>query len=159
MSDHRTLVPAYGGWNQCISVLEQTANVSHLIRISHVIDSEFGSDSTATTESLMTRVIEVESKELTALSGYAHLLIAEQMNSQGFDKVSINRELEKAEALLDYAHLGGRHPWLPRAQRLKRRVNLRDYLKLGITIFSLLTLFIIIGIVYNFIQTSDTSFF
>jgi hypothetical protein len=158
MSETRALVAAYGDWDQCISVLEQTTNVSRLIRISHVIDSEFGSDSTSTTAALMTRVLEVKSKELTALSGYAHLLIAEQMHSQDFDKSSINRELEKAEALLDYAHLGGRHPWLPRAQRLKRRVNLRDYVTLGIAIFSLLMLLLIVGVVYNFIQTSDISF-
>jgi hypothetical protein len=165
MSTDHALVRAYGGWAQCIAVLEQTTKVSQLIRISTVIDSEFG-DGTASsaswlspTHDFMTRAVETNSKELCALSGYAHLLLAEKMHRQNFDKASINRELEKAEALLDFAHLGGRHPWLPRAQRLRRRLNLGDYLRLGGAVISILVLLIAIGGLYRYVRTSDIAFF
>jgi hypothetical protein len=159
MTSSQTLVPGYGGWTQCVALIEQTAKVSQLIRISTVIDSEFGVNATSTTRDLMTQAIEADSKELCALSGYAHLFLAERMHHQGFDKDSVNRELDKAEALLDFARLGGRHPWLPRAQRLRRRLNLVAYLRLGGIFISLLALLLAIGGIYRYARSSDLSFF
>jgi hypothetical protein len=153
------LVPKYGGYSECISVLENEHRISHLLRIADVIDQEFGVSSACDVGTLMPNVLKTDCKLLTIVSGYAHLLVAEHMNEQGFDKPSINREIDKAEALLDYAHLGGNHPWLPRAQWLKRRVNWREYLNLGFTIGKLLCVIVFCGMVYRFFSTSDVGFF
>jgi hypothetical protein len=152
------LIPVYGTYDNCLAVLEQSTRVPQLLRVSDVIDAEFGAHSASTTRALMEQVVQRDSKVLAALSGYAHLLIAERMAEQQFDKDSINREIDKAEALLSYTNLGGRHPWLPRAQRMRRRINLRDYLRLGVTVIELLAVILVAGAVYNLLRTLDFSF-
>jgi hypothetical protein len=153
------LVPTYGGYSDCITVLEREHRIPSLLQIIEVIDSQFGVNPACDADMLMENVVRVNCRPLTVVSGYAHLLAAEHMRDQGFDKTSINREIDKAEALLHHAHLGGNHPWLPRAQSLKRRLNWREYAGLGLAIAKLLAVIVVSGIVYHILNTSDIDFF
>ncbi|KAH0790394.1 hypothetical protein GPJ56_005690 [Histomonas meleagridis] len=107
----------------------------------------------------MDAALKVDNKDLIVLSGYAHLLLAEQMHKQGFDKKSINSQSSKAESLLYYANMGGNHPLLPRAMRLKRRVNWKSYTKLVVSCIALLAIILLVCYLYGYISNLDFDFF
>lgn len=154
-----TLVPKYGTYDQCLAVLEQETRIPKLLRLCDAVDNEMGATSADTTNDLIDRAVATDCKPLTVLSGYAHLLAAEKMKEQGFKVDAINREIDKAEAMLSFANLGGRHPWLPRAQNLKRRVNLKAYVCLGVAVFGLMAVPVVSGIIYQLILSLDMDIF
>ena len=145
------LIKEIGGYDQCVAVVEKEVNIPKLLKISRVIDAEFGVTPMCSADELVREAVKVDSRTLSALSGYSHLLIAERMHEQGFDNRAINREIEKAEAMLSHANLGGGSTWLPRAQKLKRIVNWRSYAGLGLGIVALVALVIAAGLGYRFI--------
>ena len=153
------VLPYLGTIDQCIEVIENETDVKRFHKIIGIIDSNFGVTSDPTTNELMDAAMKVGNRDLIVLSGYAHLLLAEQMYKKGFDKKSINKQLSKAEALLYYANMGGNHPLLPRAMRLKRRVNWKSYTKLVLSCIALLGIILLIGYLYRYISNLDFDFF
>lgn len=150
-----TAAEYFGGLEKCVAVLEQETRVPKFHKMIDVIDNQFDSKSSSDLNVLMRNVQVANDRSLAALSGYAHLLLAEQMYQQKFDKNSINKEIDKATALLDYAHLGGKHPWLPRAMKLKRKINCLDYIKLCSSVILLVIAIIGAGLTYRYIMDSD----
>lgn len=148
------IVPKIGDYNTCVAVLESEKRIPNLMKLCKTIDQQMNASSLCTADQLVDLAANYD-QPLIALSGYGHLLMAEQMRDRGFDVDSINREIDKAEAMLSLAHLGGNHPWLPRAQKLKRIVNLKSYTKLGISILGLLAVILLAGVVYRYICDHD----
>ncbi|KAK8890390.1 hypothetical protein M9Y10_035166 [Tritrichomonas musculus] len=158
-SDNYPIIPSIGTFNQCISIIKKETKIPQFFKYIKIIDNEFGVSQFATTEELMTSVVSKNNKKLTVLSGYAHLLLAEQMKKQDYDLVDINKEISKAEALLDFANLGGNSPLLPRAMKLKRRVNWKSFIDLVISCIIILLIIILIGLIYKFITSNDIDIF
>ena len=144
-----------GNYERCVAVIGNEMNVPKLLKLVRIVDRKLGVTPMCTTDELLARAVEVDSQILSALSGYSHLVTAERMHAQGFDRDAINREIDKAEAMLSHANLGGNSPWLPRAQKLKRKVNLRSYVGLGFAIVALLALLLVAGAAYRFAVDED----
>ena len=153
------IIPSIGNFNQCISIIKKETNIPRFFKYIKIIDAEFGVSRFATTEELMESVVLLNNKELTVLSGYAHLLLAEQLKKQNYDLVDINKEISKAEALLDFANLGGNSPLLPRVMKLKRRVNWKSFTDLVISCVIMLSIIVLIGILYQYMTNNDIDIF
>ena len=142
----------FGGLDKCLQLLENEKRPVKLSKIVNRIDHEFGADSAMDLKSYMDIASQFEDeKTLITLAGYSHLLLAENMVEKKYSKKDINFELDKACALLDLANRGGRHPYLPRAMRLKRKVNCISYTKLVISIVILLFVILIIAALSRFV--------
>ena len=141
--------------DNCVNIIENEKNVLKIMKYIKVIDENFGVTTASTTDDLMRNAIQSENRDLIVLSGYAHLLLAEQMKKQQYDIDDINIEINKAENLLNFANLGGNHPLLPRTMNLKRKVNWKAYIKLAVACFIILLLIIIIGVLYKFIEENE----
>lgn len=159
MLSNQIVIPKIGDFSDCVSVIEKEENISHFIKYIKLIDNQFGVSNNCSTNELMQSAINCENRDLIVLSGYAHLLLAELMTAQSYDVDDINKEINKAEALLDFANLGGNHPLLPRTMKLKRRVNWKSFLGLGISCAVLLILLLVIGFIYRFIIDNDINIF
>ena len=149
------IIPKIGSYNDCIAVVEKESKIPNLLKVLSIIDSQFGVSSVCSTDELIDHALKTNCRQLTALSGYVHLIAAEKMREQGFDTDAMNREVEKAEALLSYANLGQNHPWLSRAKYLRRRVNWKAYGKLVLSVIELAALIIGIGFIARLIRNLD----
>jgi hypothetical protein len=118
-----------------------------------IIDNEMGADSAMGIKEYMKIASNFEKeKNFITFAGYSHLLLAEKMVEKKYSKEDINFELDKAVALLDLANRGGNHPLLPRAMKLKRKINLRSYIKLVISCVSIAGLILLSAGLYRFIM-------
>jgi len=140
-------------------VLEAEDGVPRLVSICRVLDGELGASVACTKDELIDAAVATDCQNLTALSGYAHLVVAERMRARGFDSYAVNREIDKTEAMLSCAKLGGNHPWLPRAQWLKRRVNWREYLGLGAGVTGISVVILVAAALFHVITTLDAGMF
>jgi hypothetical protein len=141
-----------------LEIVQNEHRIPELVRIASNIDEVIGVSGDCDRDTLMSVAVTVNYHPLLALSGFAHLVLAEHMHAEGCDLEPLNREIDKAESLLHYLRLGGNHPWLPRAQWLKRRVNWKDYLMLLLRVFMLLGLILFAAFSYRFFDSHDISF-
>ena len=135
----------YGGIDNCLELLEHEKRPVKLLKLVKVIDKELDSDSSMDLNTYMRNAVKHEDdKTLITLSGYSHLLLAERMYNLKYCKRDINKEIDKSCALLDLANRGGNHPYLPRAVKLKRKVNCASYTRLVLIVIfiSFMILFI-----------------
>lgn len=159
VDNNSVIIPSFGSFNQCISIIQKETKISQFFKYIKIIDAQFGVSRLSTTEELMESVVSVNDKQLTVLSGYAHLLLAEQLKMQNYDLSDINKEISKAEALLDFANLGGNSPLLPRVMKLKRRVNWKSFTDLVISSIVILLIIVLIGMIYQFVSNNDIDLF
>jgi len=143
--DNRIVVPTghkfldkFGGYGGCLAIIEKEKRPIKLLKVIKAIDAEFDAHFSDDLKTLMYKVVKDHDRTLITLAGYAHLLLAESMIGKKFSKEEINLELDKAIAILDVANRGGNHPLLPRAVSLKRRLNLRKYIRFCLTVIAIL---------------------
>lgn len=158
-TNNSIVIPTIGTFSQCISIIKKEKNIPRFFKLIKIIDNEFGVSRFSSTKELMESVVLVNDKELTVLSGYAHLLLAEQLKAQNYDIIEINKEISKAEALLDFANLGGNSTLLPRVMRLKRRVNWKSFSDLVISCILILIIIVFIGLLIQYVNNSDIDIF
>ena len=149
----------YGGIDKCLCLIENEKRPVKLSKIVNAIDHEFGAESSMDLKTYMTIASKYEDeKTLVTLAGYSHLILAERMVEKKYSKRDINFELDKACALLDLANRGGNHPYLPRAMKLKRKINCASYTKLIIAIIIFLIIVLIIAALSRFIIENQEIF-
>ncbi|EAX99843.1 hypothetical protein TVAG_419000 [Trichomonas vaginalis G3] len=155
-------LPKYGGVVACYKALEQEKRPAKIATICSDIDHVFGANPAEDTNSFMRKAVafyeHVGEKQLISLAGYSHFILAEQMAANKFSKVDINKEIDKACALIDMAELGGKNPLLKRAMSLKRRVNFKDYVILIASLIFLALFILFIGWGYRFIVDNSDKF-
>ncbi|OHS98755.1 hypothetical protein TRFO_08770 [Tritrichomonas foetus] len=158
LSMNNTTIEKLGSYNHCVALIEKETKIPNFIKYIKVIDQHFGVTPVSSTDDLMRSAIKSDNRDIIVLSGYAHMLLAEQMYQQNYDIEDINKEISKAEALLDFANLGGNHPLLPRTMKLKRRVNWKSYTKLVLTCIFILIAIILLGLGYRYVDMNDIDF-
>lgn len=164
---HKTQIqeylPKYGGAVACYRLLEKETRPAKIARICSDVDHIFGANPAENVGSFMPKAVEfyeqTQDKQIISLAGFSHLVLAEQMAKNGFAKEDINKEIDKACALIDMAKLGGRNPLLSRAVKLKRRINLKDYVKLGITTVLFACFIILVAYLYRKVMDNSDLFF
>lgn len=155
----RIILPKYGGPEFYVVLLEQEKRPVKLRKLVRIVDNEMGAEFEENTDSMMRKAVKFEEdKTLITLAGYSHLLLAELMYDKKYPKDEINKEIDKACALLDLAHRGGRHPYLPRAMKLKRIVNLKDFVKLGISVVLLALVILFVAFIIGKISQGKLDF-
>ena len=155
--ENEIIVPGLGEYEKIVTVLENEREICNLTSLVEKVDCYFGIPTECDVNTLMNKIITdfKDERDMIVLSGYGHLLLAERLYQEKYNKKMINKQIKKAEALLDFANMGGRHPLLPRTMRLKRRVNWKAYSKLVITIMLLLILICFIAYLCGKIKNLD----
>ena len=157
--DSSKYLQKYGGPEACVALIEREQIPVKLAKMVKIIDNEMGVDSAMDVNTYMQVAQHYENeKTLVTLAGYSHLLLAEKMVEKKYSKKDINFELDKACALLDLANRGGNHPYLPRAMKLKRKVNRVDFTKLIFAIILICIVILIIAWLSRFIYDNRDLF-
>lgn len=146
---------SYGGADGFIAELEQTTSVFGTQNLVKEADHLLGVVPNSDLDTILVASREIDDRMVDAVSGYAHLLLAERMDENKYPKDEIGLEVDKAAALLHLAELGSKHPLIPRVMKLKRRIYKRQYTKLLIVIVLILILFVLLAYFGGQIRSGD----